>query len=496
MSPERRFGRRPLARGIVFNLLGGGVPAVLGLLTLPRLVEGLGAERLGVLTLGWALLGYLGLLHLGVGPALTQAAAARGGAREELAPLAWTGVAITVTAGVLAAAALFLAAPPLVRVLRIPPGLEGEAVLSFRILAAALPFTVGAPPLIGLLEAHGLFGRSNAAGSAVSAASYLGPLAALEAGARLPGVVAVLAAARAAGWLAYLILCLHAVPELRRRVRPSRAPAGALLRFGGWTTVSSVVSPVMVYMDRFVVGAVVSAAAVAWYATPQEVVLRMGMISGSVVGVLFPAFAAAGAGAPERLGRLLSRGVEAVFVLVFPLSLLVGTFAHEGLRAWLGPEFAREGAAALGWLGLGLLVNGFAKPPSALVQGIGRPDLTARLHMMELPLYLLLLYALVPTLGIRGAAMAWVARVAADAAALYWTSGRLVPATIPAGRRAGLLALGGAAAVGIGSALDDPWLKAAWVAAVLLPLGVFAARRIAPELLAMVRATPRTEPGS
>lgn len=484
-----RFGRGRLARGIVYRILGAGVPAVLGLLALPRLVAGLGAERMGILTLGWAVLGYLGLLQLGVGPALTHAAAG-GDPRGELGPLAWTGVAMTALAGLAAGVAVFLAAPLLADSLRLPAGLRGEAVAAFRILASALPFTLGMPVLAGLLEARARFGWSNAVAAAVSAASYLGPLGVLAAGGGLAEVLVVLAAARAAGWLVSLALCLREVPALRIRPRAGWGHAGELLRFGGWATVSSVVSPVMVYMDRFVVGALVSAAAVAWYATPQEVMLRMGIVSGAVSSVLFPAFAAAAVVRRERLGPLLARGAELVFLLVMPLSVLLCGFAREGLTAWLGAEFAAGGAGAVAWLGLGLLVNGLAKPASSLVQGMGRPDVTARLHLLELPLYLVLLFALVSAWGVEGAAVAWVARAAVDAAALYVAAARLEPTTRGAGRRAAVLCVAGAAALGVVALLPGLGARMAWAAAVLLGCGVLALR-LFPRGARLALADPR-----
>ena len=42
--------------------------------------------------------------------------------------------------------------------------------------------------------------------------------------------------------------------------------AKALLSFGGWITVSNIVSPLLVYVDRFVIWSFISMEAVAWYA--------------------------------------------------------------------------------------------------------------------------------------------------------------------------------------------------------------------------------------
>ena len=50
----------------------------------------------------------------------------------------------------------------------------------------------------------------------------------------------------------------------------------------------------------------------------------------------------------------------------------------------------------------------------AVVQGAGRPDLTAKFHLVELPIYLIALTVLVRHYGIEGAAIAWTLRVALD----------------------------------------------------------------------------------
>jgi O-antigen/teichoic acid export membrane protein len=477
-APPLRSGR--LARGVAYNLAGAAVPAVLGLLAIPLLAAGLGTARLGVLTLAWTVLGYLAVMHFGVGRALTQAAGRRLGAG--LAPTAWTALALTAGAGVLAGVALLAAAGPLAAALRLPPGLEREAAASFRVLSLALPFTVSAPALSGLLEARGRFGRLNAVTACVSAATYLGPLAALALGAGLPGVVGVLAGARAAGWTALAVLCLREFPELRAAARPERGRAAELLRFGGWSTVSAVAGPVMAYTDRFVIAGALSASAVAFYATPQEVALRIGMLSGAVVGVFFPAFAAASAAAdaPARVGRLLRGGWEAAFALALVPALALAAFAGEGLRLWLGAEWAAAARWPLAWLAAGLLVNSIAKVIAALLLGVGRPDVPARLHLAEVMLYLPLLFVLVHRFGIAGAAAAWTARAAGDAAALLWAAARVVPGAAPAARAAAVAGMMGMGAVAVAALLGPVWMRAAWVALAACLTAAVALRRLAP----------------
>jgi len=451
----RLVAPRSNARSILFSLGGAGAPAVLALFAIPRIASTLGTERLGILTLAWTVIGYATFLHLGLGRAVARDTAEAGGGGEALRATVWTAMLMTLTMGVAGGTALFLFAPGLVALLKVPPILVAEATTSMRVLACAVPFTVSMPVLSGVLEARRRFDLVNAVVVPSSVATYLGPVVALLFVSGLVPLVAVLSAGRALAWLAYLALCLYEAPELRARPVFRRAVARPLLRFGGWTSVSAAVSPLLVYLDRFVVGAVVSATAVAYYSTAQEVVVRMGMVSGAVVGVLFPAFAR-NSDERGRLAGLLESGVDAVLLLVLPLSLLVGAFSGELLRAWLGPAFAAAGGPVLAWLAAGLLLNGLAKVPSTLIQAVGRPDITAKLHLVELPLFVLVLGALVWEWGLEGAAVAWVARVAADGVALYWVAWRKIPETHPAALRAAAVALSGGAAIAVLRLLGSP----------------------------------------
>lgn len=99
--------------------------------------------------------------------------------------------------------------------------------------------------------------------------------------------------------------------------------------------------------------------------------------------------------------------------------LAIGLFAKEILQIWLGTDFAIKSTTALQILALGVLVNSLAHIPFALLRGAGRPDLPAKFHLLELPLYIGVAWLLISQWGIAGAAAAWTLRGALDAFLLF-----------------------------------------------------------------------------
>ena len=79
------------------------------------------------------------------------------------------------------------------------------------------------------------------------------------------------------------------------------------------------------------------------------------------------------------------------------------------------------------WLALGVFLNSLAQMAVNLVQGVGRPDLSAKLHFAELPFYLLTLWLMISRYGVEGAAIAWMIRIAIDGIILFAMAKYLLP---------------------------------------------------------------------
>jgi O-antigen/teichoic acid export membrane protein len=421
---------RLLARNTVWNLLGNVAPMIVAVFCIPILIRGLGRERFGVLTLAWALIGYAGLFDLGLGRALTQLVARKLGAGEEgeIPSLVWTSLLLMLVLGLIGTAAIFFISPWLAgRALNIPGSLEAETLKSFRLLGFSLPFVITTTGLRGLLEAHQRFGLINALRIPLGAFTFAGPLLALPFSKSLVPVVATLVVGRVVAWVVHLYLCKRILPELGRPIVWDPSEVGPLLRFGGWMTISNLVSALMTMIDRFLIGALVTMTAVTYYATPYEMVTKLWLVPGALAGVMFPAFSTSSVQDHNRTAVLFRRSVKFILLVLFPLVLVIIVLAKGGLRIWLGTEFATNGVHVVQWLAVGVFINSLALVPSALVQGVGRPDLTAKLQVLELPAYLTALIWLTKEYGIEGAAIAWTGRVAVDALILFIMARRLLP---------------------------------------------------------------------
>lgn len=412
---------RSFARNSAFNLLGMVLPIAVAVLTIPVLVRSFGPARFGILTLASTAIGYFGLFEFGLGRALVQGISQRLGSRneDELPSFTWTVLATLLVLGVIGGLVLAVTTNILVtRVLNVPPELQGEAMWSFYLLALALPLVITTAGMRGIMEAHQHFGMVNALRVPLLTFTFVGPVLVLPFSRSLVPAVAVLVAGRFIGWVLHVVFCARHYPYLRTGTELRAQWIGPLMRYGGWTTVTNVVGPVMVYLDRFFLAAILPLAAVAHYVTPFELVTKLTFISASIFAAVFPAFAATISTDPDRMRHLYGRSIRTVVIAVFPMVLGAVALAHEILRIWIGPSLPTDSAIVLQWLAVGIFVNSIAQAPYAALQGAGRPDLTAKLHLSELPLYAVGLWFLTVKFGLQGAAIAWTLRVTVDALAL------------------------------------------------------------------------------
>ena len=416
-------------RNSLYNLLGLGLPLIVAVVAIPALIHSLGIEQFGILTIIWAVVSYFGLFDLGLGRVVTQQVAIAIAAQDEVRLKAVIGTS-TILMGALGVAGgvILLATAPLLAREFTRAANPAEVTRAFYWMAAAMPAIVLTSGYRGVLEAMGRFGLVNAIRFPMGVFTYAGPLAVVWAGqGGLEAISAVLCLGRIVACALHAVYALRALPAGVGNGRFDRALIRPMLSMGGWMSVSNIVGPLMSYVDRFLLGFVVSAQAVAYYATPQELVMRIGIIPTAVAAVLFPLFTSESAGSRADLAGHVRRYSLIILLLLLPFTALLAVFAHRLLALWISPAFADQAAMPLQIMSVAALCSGLAQVPFTMLQGRARADLTAKLHLIELPLYIGLLYLLVLEYGVAGAAWAWLIRIAADMIAVYYLCLKILP---------------------------------------------------------------------
>jgi O-antigen/teichoic acid export membrane protein len=413
-----------------WNLLGLAAPLLFAAFAVPRLLGALGADAFGLLTLTWSLIGYFSLLDLGLGRALAQlTAAGRASSRQEGIPAAfWTSLALMALAGIVGGTALACCADGFAGVIAgAQPGLRAEARQCLYLIGASIPLLTVSAALRGFLEAHGRFAWISASRVGLGLLTFVVPVLLLPFSPRVAVMAGSLALARLLVLVVYFWLCLSAMPSVWNDRRVDRKAARALLRLGSWMTVSNVISALMTYFDRFLLAAVLSVGAVAYYTTAFEAITKLLLVPAALAGVLFPTFSGALVSDPRSAKVLYRRSLFQVVVILLPLAAIAAGFGKAGLAMWLGSEVALRTSYVVPMLALGVLANGLAGVPFSLIQAAGRPDLTAKLHLAEAPVYFAACWFLTSRYGIDGAALAWTGRVLIDALALLAVANRWAP---------------------------------------------------------------------
>ena len=402
-----------IRRNTTHNIFGSIVPLAVSLVSIPVYLELIGEARYGVLAIAWVLLGYLGLLDLGLGRATAQSIAALNKRPSaERAQTFWTALALNVGLGIIGSVLIWPIATyffeNVFNAVDVPRA-EMEAVVPWLILA--VPMATASGVLTGALQGRERFLELNLISVFGTVLFQLLPLAvAVLFGADLG---TLLPAALFCRLLTLLILferCGHHIVEGHAPTF-SRTRANQLLRFGGWVTVTSFVGPWMTVLDRFIIGAISGATAVAYYTIPFQLGERSTIISGALSSALFPRFASVRS---EEEQRLALEGLRALVVIMTPVVvagiLLMGPF----LKWWITPELAQRSALVGQIILLGFWVNGFAKIPYAQLQARGRPDLVAKCHLSEALPYFCLLWLGLNNFGLAGAAAAFSFRTLMD----------------------------------------------------------------------------------
>lgn len=406
-----------LIKNSLLSFAGRIVPLFVGLAAIPILIEMLGVTRFGILTLAWVFIGYANIFDFGISRAGVKFISDCIGENNEtdIPLIFWTLTIVLFFVGIIIAIILYLISSDLVPfIVEANDGLKIEVLYVIHIIAITLPVVLLISGINAYLTAYQSFKWISSIQVFNGILNYLLPVAVLL---LYDGLIPVMITLF---MIKVLILGLYIYSIRRPSLKSVSLPTFSfrymkeMVKYGGWVSVSNVLSPLVDYIDRFYITFIMGASVVAYFTTPMDVLFKLGIIPVSIVAVLFPVVSNLSSTNKDKAIRFTVTGTNLTLIVLFPVAIILQLFAKELLDLWVGSEFAENSTLVAQLLLIGIFFKSFTNYSITYLHGIGKPRQTAIVHIGQSIVYVIVLYFAVREFELLGAAVIHTLRLAVD----------------------------------------------------------------------------------
>ncbi len=395
-------GRSRMAWNVLASWVGHTVFIVAGFI-MPRFIDRrIGQEALGVWDFAWSLVGYFGLVELGVGSSVGRYVAKHRASQETEALNQAVSNALvlqSVAAGlVLILTAGFSMVLPWLFGSRLGDrAADAQAVVAF--LGVSLALQLAFDVFNGVITGCHRWDLHNAINAGFYALIATAMIVAVARGGGLRSLAIVNCVGVAVTEVARRAVAHRVCPELRIRFRDvDRSGLRRLIGFGAKTSLDGLGAQLLSQGNSIVIASLLGPASLAVYSRSVALVRHVENLVNKFAHVLTPTASSLQAqGQNEKLRSLLVESGRIGSCLTFPMALGLAIQGTPLLRLWMGPRY--EHGVVLAILALGSCLAISQRPAMTILTGL---NLHGRMGVANLVLALLGLVFSAAALGVWG----------------------------------------------------------------------------------------------
>lgn len=400
--------RRSIVRNTAWNYGGFAVNLAVSLLLFPAAISQMGEAATGIWLLIGSVSGYMGLLQLGLAPAMAQYAAAHIATRDDaaLARTVSTALVLVVGLGSLALLALPLI-PWMLEVFSIPAELTDEARVAFTLGIVGVPMQMPGHVFNAVLGASQRQDRCTQVWMVSLLGKLIGIALLLALGYGLAEVMWLETGLIVVTGVLLAGFAFRAAPQLRvGRQHVTVSNVRELTALGGWMFLNALSSSLIEQTDRIVIGLFLTVEAVTYYSAAWKLYMLVYSVSTTLVQAVWPVAAGLhAAGDRASLQHLWLRMTKYTAALTWPLAWSLGLAAGPLLHVWVGESFSAHYAVVQVLVGT-FIVTAHNHAAFAVLGAMRRVGpIVQRYSVPQAILNLVLSLWLVGPLGILGVAL-------------------------------------------------------------------------------------------
>lgn len=407
-SIHRRLSFNSLA-----NLVRYAVYVVVTFIMTPYTIRKLGLDDYGLWVLVLAIVGYGGLLELGVQTSVIKLVAQKNAANDHdgLQRIVSTAYAFFQGVGVFVGCALVLVAPFFVAKLVSSPAELETVRLLLMILGVNAAICFPAYVIGGVIYGMQRYVAKSGVDVVLAVVNALLTFVVLEQGRGIVGLALVKLTVDVASLAALFLLARRILPGLRIRFRAASASSfRELFSLGGKIFISSTTTRIATHTEPVIISAILSNSWTTVFSVPKRLVDYVKEISITASTGFMPMFSdLQGRGDTVQIARLYEQYTRYILVMVIPFISSIMVLGGPFIRLWVGDELASKGGNLVVYLSAAFLIDSLQPLVWRLMIGVGRVDFMVTVSAVGSLAYLALAALLVHGYGIEGIGIAAVA---------------------------------------------------------------------------------------
>ena len=396
-------------RNVVSNWVAFGFTAAVAFAMAPFVLHTLGDTAYGVWVLLTTMVGYLGLLDLGVRGAVTRYVARYRTTAQDVAAgqVASAALAIFAVTGLLAVVMSVGLATVILPLFRIPAEHLGPARVVVVLGGAAFAVSLVSGVFGGILAATERFDLLSGADILSAALRAVSIYVALISGAGLVGLALIqLGYTIARGTLNY-VLARRQYPKLRLRWRGwGRVELRQIFSFSLFSTMLHVSEAAILEADSLVIAAFMPVHMIAFFAIGANLTMYARSVIGGISQTITPRISALQAGEhQDELQWVVLKAGRLATLVMLPIVVTFLVRGESFIGLWMGMEYAATSGRILAILSVALVAAAGRQVATSAIIGVNRHRQLAPWYVGEAAVNVGLSLVLVQSMGLDGVAL-------------------------------------------------------------------------------------------
>jgi O-antigen/teichoic acid export membrane protein len=398
-------------KNVAYSMVGFAFPILFSVFITPIVVHRLGIETYGIYILVNTILGFLGLLDLGLGAALMKyisefVALGRLDELREFLYSANTAYALVGLAGLI----IFWLLGTFFLFLFHITGTSQHSILIVFLLGGLIFFINTAnnvyTTIPAALQRFDLVTKINLAQITFL---NLSTLILVLFGFQLRAIFLVNAVSLLVLSVFYYVYSRRLLAGVSLRFKWSSSHLKKMYSFGFFASVSSVMIISLNQLDRLIIPIFLGPGALSYYSLPGNAAQKTATVAGSLSGVFFPLSSDLfSRGLVEKLGYVYRKIIRNLAVMAAAITAPIMVFGYKILFYWLGKDFADKGFVILLILAVTYFLLAVYGTVINFLMGMGKIKFLAWWSFVLAAVNIILMVILIPYYGIVGAAWAFL----------------------------------------------------------------------------------------